>query len=139
MSAGDDEANMCRSGPNNIAMNKTVEQSASIRRSEEVTEGMLNRVEAGSAYDPCLRCSTHAWARCPWVEVRERRGAVLSRTKARPRCGSLIAVGNPLVVTKDCPPVIGYSILILGRRQRAGCHQLTPEIAEDFSRNEIAV
>jgi len=69
-------------GQNNIAMNKTVEQTAKhFVDPKKVTEGMLNRVEAGiRCYDPCLSCSTHALGKMPMVlEVRDRRGAVLSR------------------------------------------------------------
>ena len=35
-------------------------------RSDRLTEGMLNRVEAVvRAYDPCLSCSTHAFGDMP--------------------------------------------------------------------------
>jgi len=47
---------------NNLAMNRTVRQLA-IRHLDgaEITEGLLNRVEAGiRCFDPCLSCSTHA-------------------------------------------------------------------------------
>lgn len=54
---------------NNIAMNRTVRQIATyfIDGSKgKVTEGMLNRVEAGiRCYDPCLSCSTHASGQMP--------------------------------------------------------------------------
>ncbi|MDD5757648.1 MAG: Ni/Fe hydrogenase subunit alpha [Desulfobulbaceae bacterium] len=54
---------------NNIAMNRTVKQIAAhfIDGSKgKVTEGMLNRVEAGiRCYDPCLSCSTHASGQMP--------------------------------------------------------------------------
>jgi NAD-reducing hydrogenase large subunit len=47
---------------NNLAMNRSVLQVA--RRyidSAQLTEGMLNRVEAViRTFDPCLSCSTHA-------------------------------------------------------------------------------
>ena len=54
-------------GQNNLAMNRTVTQVAKeFIRSEEIPEGMLNRVEAGiRAYDPCLSCSTHALGQMP--------------------------------------------------------------------------
>jgi len=55
-------------GQNNLAMNKTVAQIARhfIDGKKEITEGRLNRVEAGiRAYDPCLSCSTHAMGRMP--------------------------------------------------------------------------
>ncbi len=54
-------------GQNNLAMNKTVAQIAKhYLRGTEITEGMLNRVEAGiRAFDPCLSCSTHAAGQMP--------------------------------------------------------------------------
>jgi NAD-reducing hydrogenase large subunit len=69
-------------GQNNIAMNKTVEQAARhFVNPLHLTEGMLNRVEAGiRCYDPCLSCSTHALGKMPMVvEVRNRRGDLLRR------------------------------------------------------------
>jgi NAD-reducing hydrogenase large subunit len=54
-------------GQNNLAMNETVAQIA--RRyvsGQKLTEGILNRVEAGvRAFDPCLSCSTHAAGQMP--------------------------------------------------------------------------
>jgi NAD-reducing hydrogenase large subunit len=49
-------------GHNNLAMNRGILQTARhFVRSEKLTEGMLNRVEAViRAFDPCLSCSTHA-------------------------------------------------------------------------------
>lgn len=49
-------------GHNNLAMNRGILQAARhFVRSEKLTEGMLNRVEAViRAFDPCLSCSTHA-------------------------------------------------------------------------------
>lgn len=49
-------------GQNNLAMNRTVLQIARhFVDGNRLTEGMMNRVEAGiRAYDPCLSCSTHA-------------------------------------------------------------------------------
>jgi NAD-reducing hydrogenase large subunit len=54
-------------GQNNLAMNRTVAQIARhYVQGERLTEGMLNRVEAGiRAYDPCLSCSTHASGQMP--------------------------------------------------------------------------
>ncbi|MDJ0690912.1 MAG: Ni/Fe hydrogenase subunit alpha [Xenococcaceae cyanobacterium MO_188.B32] len=54
-------------GQNNLAMNKTVAQIAKhYIQGTEITEGMLNRVEAGiRAFDPCLSCSTHAAGQMP--------------------------------------------------------------------------
>lgn len=47
---------------NNMAMNRTVQQlAARYLDGKKVTEGLLNRIEAGiRCYDPCLSCSTHA-------------------------------------------------------------------------------
>ena len=47
---------------NNMAMNRTVQQlAARYLDGKKVTEGLLNRIEAGTrCYDPCLSCSTHA-------------------------------------------------------------------------------
>jgi NAD-reducing hydrogenase large subunit len=49
-------------GHNNLAMNRGVLQVARrFVRGENLSEGMLNRVEAViRAFDPCLSCSTHA-------------------------------------------------------------------------------
>ncbi|MCO5188399.1 MAG: Ni/Fe hydrogenase subunit alpha [Anaerolineae bacterium] len=49
-------------GNNNLAMNRGVAQVAKhFIRNGNVTEGMLNRVEAViRTFDPCLSCSTHA-------------------------------------------------------------------------------
>ena len=54
-------------GQNNLAMNQTVKQIAKAYvQGNTLTEGMLNRVEAGiRAYDPCLSCSTHAIGQMP--------------------------------------------------------------------------
>jgi NAD-reducing hydrogenase large subunit len=67
-------------GQNNLAMNEAVLQIA--RRfvdGRRITEGMLNRVEAGiRAFDPCLSCSTHAFGQMPLrVELRDPRGVLL--------------------------------------------------------------
>jgi NAD-reducing hydrogenase large subunit len=53
-------------GNNNLAMNKGVYQVARhYVHGDRIKKGMLNRVEAViRTYDPCLSCSTHAWARC---------------------------------------------------------------------------
>ena len=52
---------------NNLAMNRGILQAAQhFVRSEKLTEGMLNRVEAViRAFDPCLSCSTHADGHIP--------------------------------------------------------------------------
>jgi NAD-reducing hydrogenase large subunit len=55
-------------GHNNLAMNRGVLQVAQkfIKAGEDITDGMLNRVEAViRAYDPCLSCSTHAAGQMP--------------------------------------------------------------------------
>ena len=54
-------------GQNNLAMNKTVTQIAKhYIHGNEITEGLLNRVEAGiRCFDPCLSCSTHAVGQMP--------------------------------------------------------------------------
>ncbi|MEA5509975.1 Ni/Fe hydrogenase subunit alpha [Crocosphaera sp. UHCC 0190] len=54
-------------GNNNLAMNQTVAQIAKYYvKGNTMTEGMLNRVEAGiRCYDPCLSCSTHAAGQMP--------------------------------------------------------------------------
>jgi NAD-reducing hydrogenase large subunit len=57
------QANMIiATGHNNLAMNRGVLQVARrFVRGENLSEGMLNRVEAViRAFDPCLSCSTHA-------------------------------------------------------------------------------
>jgi NAD-reducing hydrogenase large subunit len=65
---------------NNLAMNRTVRQLA-MRHLDgaTITEGMLNRVEAGiRCFDPCLSCSTHALGQMPLhVRVVGSRGQVL--------------------------------------------------------------
>ncbi|WP_411867844.1 Ni/Fe hydrogenase subunit alpha [Vulcanococcus limneticus] len=54
-------------GQNNGAMNRTVTQIARHYLSGvRLTEGLLNRVEAGiRCFDPCLSCSTHAAGQMP--------------------------------------------------------------------------
>ena len=67
-------------GQNNLAMNQTVLQIAQhYVKGQKLTEGMLNRVEAGiRAYDPCLSCSTHAYGDMPLrIELVRRDGTVL--------------------------------------------------------------
>lgn len=68
-------------GQNNLAMNKTVAQIAKhYLQGTEITEGMLNRVEAGiRAFDPCLSCSTHAAGQMPLhVQLLRADGTVLN-------------------------------------------------------------
>ena len=69
---------------NNLAMNRGVLQVA--RRyidSENLTEGMLNRVEAViRTFDPCLSCSTHAVDELPLhVQLVGPQGELLDETK----------------------------------------------------------
>ncbi|HEX9198987.1 MAG TPA: Ni/Fe hydrogenase subunit alpha [Acidobacteriaceae bacterium] len=56
-------------GQNNNAMNKGVLQVAQrYIKSDKLTDGMLNRVEAViRTFDPCLSCSTHAYGQMPLV------------------------------------------------------------------------
>ena len=67
-------------GQNNMAMNETVLQIAKhYVRGPKISEGMLNRVEAGiRAFDPCLSCSTHATGEMPLrIELRDASGQIL--------------------------------------------------------------
>jgi NAD-reducing hydrogenase large subunit len=71
-------------GQNNLAMNRTVLQIAQAYvHGPDVTEGALNRVEAGiRAFDPCLSCSTHALGQMPMiVEVQGPDGAVIAMAR----------------------------------------------------------
>lgn len=56
-------------GHNNWAMTNAVDSVAKTYvKGPNVTEGMLNRVEAAiRAYDPCLSCSTHAVGQMPMI------------------------------------------------------------------------
>lgn len=78
-----EKANMIvASGNNNLAMNKGVLQAARhFVRSDKLTEGMLNTVEAViRAFDPCFACSTHAAGEMPLnVQLRSPEGIVLDR------------------------------------------------------------
>ncbi len=61
-------------GHNNWAMSEAVDSVAKTYiTGPEVSEGMLNRVEAAiRAHDPCLSCSTHAVGQMPMiVEIRD--------------------------------------------------------------------
>lgn len=67
-------------GQNNLAMNRTVTQIARhYLRGGQISEAMLNRVEAGiRCYDPCLSCSTHAAGQMPLrIRLLAADGAVL--------------------------------------------------------------
>lgn len=67
-------------GQNNLAMNQAVLQIARhFVRGNRLTEGMLNRVEAGiRAFDPCLSCSTHAVGEMPLrIQLFDRAGTLV--------------------------------------------------------------
>jgi NAD-reducing hydrogenase large subunit len=67
-------------GQNNLAMNRAVTQIAKAYVvHQRLTEGMLNRVEAGiRAFDPCLSCSTHAAGVMPlMIELRAADGTLI--------------------------------------------------------------
>jgi NAD-reducing hydrogenase large subunit len=69
-------------GNNNWAMSNAVDMVAKeYVQGNNVTEGMLNRVEAAiRAYDPCLSCSTHAVGQMPLiVDVTDSRGEPVER------------------------------------------------------------
>ena len=71
-------------GHNNYAMSKSVDMVAKeFIDGNNVTEGMLNRVEAAiRAYDPCLSCSTHALGQMPIVmEIKNAAGDVVQTLK----------------------------------------------------------
>ena len=68
-------------GHNNYAMSTAVDMVAKTYiDGNNVTEGMLNRVEAAvRAHDPCLSCSTHAIGQMPMVvEVEDSEGNLLN-------------------------------------------------------------
>ena len=56
-------------GQNNPSMNRSIlDVAKQYIRSEQISEGMLNRVEAAiRCYDPCLSCSTHAIGTMPMI------------------------------------------------------------------------
>ena len=69
-------------GHNNLAMSRGIKQVAErFVRSERLTEGMLNRVEAViRAFDPCLSCSTHAWGQMQLrIELLNPAGAIVDQ------------------------------------------------------------
>ncbi len=72
-------------GHNNWAMSKAVDSVAKtyIVGGQEVTEGLLNRVEAAiRAHDPCLSCSTHALGQMPIVvDIVDAEGTVVNTLK----------------------------------------------------------
>lgn len=67
-------------GHNNWAMSEAVDSVAKTYiNGNEVTEGLLNRVEAAiRAHDPCLSCSTHAVGQMPMiVEINDVEGKLI--------------------------------------------------------------
>lgn len=71
-------------GHNNYAMSTAVDMVAKeFIDGNNVTEGMLNRVEAAiRAYDPCLSCSTHAVGQMPIVvEIKNSAGETVEILK----------------------------------------------------------
>lgn len=71
-------------GNNNWAMCEAVDSVAKTYiTGPEITEGMLNRVEAAiRAYDPCLSCSTHAVGKMPLeVEMYDSEGSLIQSVK----------------------------------------------------------
>ncbi len=71
-------------GNNNWAMCNAVDMVAKrYVKGPDITEGMLNRVEAAvRAHDPCLSCSTHAVGQMPMVvEIRDMQGNLLNVVK----------------------------------------------------------
>jgi NAD-reducing hydrogenase large subunit len=72
-------------GHNNWAMSKSVDSVAKtyIVAGQEITEGLLNRVEAAiRAHDPCLSCSTHALGQMPiTIDIVDADGLVINTLK----------------------------------------------------------
>lgn len=84
----DDEGRICTvnlivaTGHNNLAMNRSVLQVARhYVRGPEVTEGMLNRVEAVvRCFDPCMSCASHAFGKMPFdIRIVSHHGQELKR------------------------------------------------------------
>jgi NAD-reducing hydrogenase large subunit len=72
-------------GHNNWAMSEAVDSVAKTYiTGPEVTEGILNRVEAAiRAHDPCLSCSTHAVGQMPMIIEVEDAAGKLTKTLSR--------------------------------------------------------
>ncbi|MCU0513473.1 MAG: Ni/Fe hydrogenase subunit alpha [Anaerolineae bacterium] len=71
-------------GHNHLAMNRGVLQTARhFVRGQQLTEGMLNRVEAViRTFDPCLSCSTHAIGQMPLhVQLLDAAGRVVDEVQ----------------------------------------------------------
>lgn len=69
-------------GNNNAAMNRSVyEVAKDYIKKGQVTEGILNRVEAAiRCYDPCLSCSTHALGQMPLlIQLRAPDGQIIKQ------------------------------------------------------------
>lgn len=69
-------------GNNNAAMNRSVyEVAKDYIKKGQVTEGILNRVEAAiRCYDPCLSCSTHALGQMPLlIQLRTPDGQIIKQ------------------------------------------------------------
>jgi NAD-reducing hydrogenase large subunit len=67
-------------GHNNLAMNRGITQVArQYVQSENLQEGMLNRVEALiRCYDPCLSCASHAFGQMPIrIELQNSQGKIV--------------------------------------------------------------
>ncbi len=66
---------------NNVGMNRAVETIAKkyIEPGKEITEGILNRIEAGiRCYDPCLSCATHALGQMPLeIDIVDKNGKTI--------------------------------------------------------------
>ncbi len=71
-------------GQNELAMNRTIRDiAARYVTGPELTDGMLNRIEAGiRSYDPCLSCSTHALGQMPMVvELVDQEGVTIDERR----------------------------------------------------------
>lgn len=69
-------------GQNNPSMNRSIlDVAKQYIRSEQLSEGMLNRVEAAiRCYDPCLSCSTHAIGTMPMIiELKNNKGVLIQK------------------------------------------------------------
>ena len=129
-------------GQNNIAMNRAVAQIArAYVDHDRLTEGILNRVEAGiRAFDPCLSCSTHAAGMMPiTLEL-----LVVRRHRAghgqQDAMTLVIGYGNPLRGDDGAGPAVAEQIrgLFPGIRVITP-HQLLPELADTIARADLVV
>jgi hydrogenase maturation protease len=131
---------------NNLAMNRGILQVArQFVRPEQLTEGMLNRVEAViRAFDACLSCSTHVDGHIPLhIQLVAPGGHIIDETRRPPMIRILIlACGNS--VRGDDAGALELARLL--RDQFAGpqitvhaAQQWTPELAEPLSRCDLAI